>query len=160
MYKNWKEINKLAAASPFMTIALATLSTDMDKPAVRAVIAAFPRCFNTEAEAGPVPLSVIIEETRAEMLEENPSRTIEEGRVYPCSYGVVQRHGIPFQEFWYGDSDFKDDEDMFPLPESIPTAVELGQIVEWKGMEFVVVENNDNYYTIRLAPAECILVDC
>lgn len=157
MYKNWSEINKLVGASPFMAMAFATLSSDTSHPAVQAIVAAFPQCFDPEKELGPVPLSVILEETRIEMIKIDMTF---EGHL-PVSSGITRRHSIPCQEFWYEGSDFDQEEDILPLPKHIPVTAKIGEVYEWNGAQFVVVENNNNYgvHTFWLVPAECILVD-
>lgn len=132
--------------------ALATV--DLKGKYGQALIFAFPECFSEEEQEGPYPLSLIREEAHRKGLEEaNPS-----GGDLPISYYSIPDH-ILVKGFDKTGENIAGLEGQM-LPEGIDPNAKQGEVVEWGGKKFVVLENNTACEEFWIAPAECILVDC
>ncbi len=131
-------------------LAIASLDIDSPNPTVQRIISALPECFNAKKETGPIPLSVILEQTKVNASDEF------DGNYFPHSYDAVP-DWIPVVELAYEGCEADIERS---LPSSISSDTKIGQVVTYNDEQFVVVENNRWVNFLTIAPAECILVDC
>ena len=152
-FKNWPEICKLGETDHMLMMAVATIVSYSDDENVQNLIAAFPKCFSYDEVIGPHPLSLMLDEAEKNGAEQGSKN----GRDYPFSYDAIPEW-IPLQGFdIYGNR--RANFDGPKLPEGINPHAQQGEIVEWEGKKFVVLENNDSCEEIWLAPAECVRAD-
>lgn len=149
MYQNWQAICTIP--DHHFMLALAVL--DPDTAFGQVVIERFPEYFTTEAQPGPIPLSLLRQKANEQATEDG----------YPDEYdslvsdGACKHFNIPTHGFG----------GMYELlPPELSHLKELkgiGHVVTWRGKEFVVVQNDENYDdyvggNIFLAPADRVAV--
>lgn len=148
VYRNWLEICKIE----FEGLRMALSTIDLNTGEGERLVHTFPECFSDRVVQGPIPLSVLRQESfRMAVAAGYP--TAGDDKLY--SYDVLKPNNIPYIGFdTYGNHKVHDD---YPIrPDHIPSDVKFGSIVEYMGTKWVVVENNDSCEGIHIAPLECI----
>lgn len=162
-FKNWPAICELGKKDHLMMIVVATLNLTKRDPYVDRVIAAFPECFSNTYLTGPIPWSILVQDSFDSILARGKdAETASMGKFFLECTGTLKKYNIPYQEFWFDES-FIDQNDrrrgILPLPENIDAAVAVGTCVKWLGKDYVVVENRqtgDPNDDICIAPAGCV----
>ncbi len=152
VYKRWSEICRME--DPLFMLAVSHL--DLNTKFGATFVERFPEYFSAERDNGPVPLMVL--RLRA---NENSASYDSGGDASDllASSQACSDFDIPVQGF-HGPN-YGGDKDKLPLPTELIDLVHLegtGQLVEWCGSQFVVVENGMPEY-VYLAPANRIALD-
>jgi hypothetical protein len=155
MYKNWKQICKIGEKDWCLMMALA--HAEPESPVGRRLKKAFPKCFSTKKESGPIPLSVL-----KDYAERNPENY--EGDSAKCVLAQLAMEPqenpafpIPYIRFSLTEENATEYPALPLLPNEINKNARIGDTVQFKNEAYVVVEHACR--EICLAPAQCIHID-
>lgn len=149
LHRNWPAICEVSSDNRLLTMLLSTIDLDTDRGQRLAQV--FSECFSAEPVQGPVPLSLLRKESYDIAVE-------TEGNAQDAqliAYNSLTPRGIPYIGFdMYGNDSV---ESGYPLlPDYIPKDAKIGTVVEHEGKEWVVVQWNDSWEEIHLAPVEAV----
>ena len=153
MYKNWHTICMIGKidgkVNRYLMLPLAMLD-DLTTNVARRLILGFPECFSETESEGPVPLSLLRKEARQASIHETGEGSGEDHLV--C-YGVMDKYCIPTVVFvGFIPNRFADQ--YLPLPNETWLGLATGDLVEWEGHRWVIVDQDDE--RVCVAPQECI----
>ena len=152
MFKNWKAICEITDAHVMWALAMLDLRSDLGRKFVKR----FPEYFTKKKSKGPIPLSVLRQVAQKDAIAAyGPDFGDYSDNLQ--SVGTCAKYNIPTQPF----SGSRGGYGYEPLPAELAhlkDAKGIGQIAEWGGKKFVVVDNGMPEF-IYLAPAELIAVD-
>lgn len=159
-FKNWEEIGEFK--NSFIRMGLATLDLNKPDKETKRIINAFPECFNYEEDKGIISLSIIRRRAVDSYRNQNKHADMsgeERAASLPVAYDAVPSH-IPIQGFDKGNA-----RDIAAQSLNLPMLPDelfgnQGDIVEWQGKRFVVLENNDELDEFYIAPIGCVSIDC
>ncbi len=157
MHRNWHVLCQFSAKNQLLVHLLATvdLNTDIGKRLVKE----FNECFCSEPMAEPIPLSLLIREhARRASGECSESDGQSAYGALLTLYGVLDEYNIPCIYFWRGERS-KREPNLLALPSTINVESQTGDIVEFEGAKFVVVDNSDGIDELAISPLELIDVN-
>jgi hypothetical protein len=149
LYRNWPAICEVSAKNRHLTLLLATIDLSTDRGQRLATV--FPECFSDKPVQGAVPLSVLRKESSD--IAMSTEGNVQDAQL--IAYNSLTPRGIPYIGFdMFGNDQF---ENGYPLlPENISKDARIGAVVEHEGAKWVVVQWNDSWEEIHLAPIEAV----
>jgi hypothetical protein len=127
MYKNWAEICKLGRCSAeFMHF---FVTTDPQSKLGQLLASRFPECYSEQAINGPKPLSMFYDPKKPRD-DQRFHRPVAEGHGVPVF--TFSKNGREMRDYWH--------KLIPPLPSTIDPNSKVGEIVDWNGEDFIVVQ--------------------
>jgi len=164
LHKNWPEIcQALRLGKPDPAIVWANALARPASRGGRRLAWTFQEFWSFREVHGPVPWSLLQQEAeRGGQEQDSPN-----GKQMMVLFGAIEKFNLPYQEFFmppvadYMMRRYVDNGTAEVLPDSIPEQIDVGKTVEWRGAEWIVVENRYGFGddNLCIVPAECIAMD-
>ncbi len=149
MNRNWPAICEVSAENRHLTLLLSTIDLTTDRG--RRLASVFPECFTRDTVAGPIPLSILRKESYD--IYKASGYTPKDDQL--IAYNSLTPRGVPYIGFdMYGNDQVESGHPL--LPDYISKDAKIGTVVEHEGTKWVVVQWNDSWEEIHLAPLEAV----